>query len=199
MDTKDRIERAAETLIRKNGVSGLTMRGLAAEASVALKTPYNLYGSKTAVLIALLNQATSALMTALAADESSFSLGKLFSALDCLEEFYGADETYYRSIFWAVMTSDHPEERSAAHANIVELVTLMVNEALSARELKQQANAKDLGEQLGLNLLANMGSWAGGHLSIKDTVKHTKSVWLALLLPYASKKSVAGLKAIQLS
>ncbi|MEO0437285.1 MAG: TetR/AcrR family transcriptional regulator [Pseudomonadota bacterium] len=188
VSARKRVLSTAESIIRSNGVDALTMRRLANEASVALKTPYNLFGSKTGVLLDLLNQATIALVENLATDQDEPAVIQLFKALVTLETFYADDEEYYRTIFWAVMTSDHPEERAAAHANIVALVTLKIKEASSNGELKQSAGPMELGEQLGLNLLANLGSWAGGHLSIQVTIAHTRTVWAALLTPLASRK-----------
>lgn len=193
--TRERVENAADSIIRNEGVEKLTMRRLAQEADVALKTPYNLFGSKTGVLIALLDRATSALVEKLLADSSALVLKQTFNALSTLERFYTADEAYYRMIFWAVMTSEHPDERAAAHANIVDLVSAKIAEAHAAKELRAQTDIALLGEQLGLNLLANLGSWAGGHLSMRDTIKHTTTVWHALLLPHMTKRSRLALAA----
>ena len=43
---------AARDLIRETGNAGLSMRGLAARAGVSLATPYNLFGSKRAIVVA---------------------------------------------------------------------------------------------------------------------------------------------------
>lgn len=193
VSARERIEKAAEEIIRTEGINGLTMRHLAETAEVALKTPYNLYGSKTGVLLTLLDRTTNALLIELLSDDSPLVLQKLFNALAALGRFYSEDEDYLRLIFWAVMTSNHPEERAAAHANIVAIVSANITEAHAEKELKPKVEPAVLGEQLGLNLLANLGSWAGGHLSMGATIAHTKSVWLALIAPHATKKSEATL------
>ena len=103
-------------------------------------------------------------------------------------------------IFWAVMTSEHQEERTAAHANIINLVSAKVIEARAAKELRAPTDVTLLGEQLGLNLLANLGSWAGGHLSMQDTIRHTTTVWRALLVPHMTKRSRLALtESLELS
>ncbi|MEM1401908.1 MAG: TetR/AcrR family transcriptional regulator [Pseudomonadota bacterium] len=199
MSTKERIEKAAEGIIRTQGIDGLTMRHLAETAEVALKTPYNLYGSKTGVLLALLDRTTNALLLELMSDDSPLVLQKLFNALATLGRFYSEDEDYLRLIFWAVMTSNHPQERAAAHANIVAIVSANITEAHAEKELSPKLEPAILGEQLGLNLLANLGSWAGGHLSMEATISHTKSVWLALIAPQATKKAKTTLAAYSAS
>ncbi|MEM6914298.1 MAG: TetR/AcrR family transcriptional regulator, partial [Pseudomonadota bacterium] len=117
-DNRQRIAHAAEQIIREHGVGGLTMRRLADAANVALKTPYNLYGSKTAVLIALLEAATAPLIADLDGEEGGSMLLKLIDILHKTGETFAADESYFRDIFWEVMTSDHPEPRPAPHERI---------------------------------------------------------------------------------
>jgi AcrR family transcriptional regulator len=53
---------AAETLIRRTGGTDFTMVELAEQAELSPATPYNLFGSKTAILYTLLNRALSILM-----------------------------------------------------------------------------------------------------------------------------------------
>jgi AcrR family transcriptional regulator len=47
---------AAEALIRKTGTTEFSMQTLANKAKLSLATPYNLFGSKSAILYALLNR-----------------------------------------------------------------------------------------------------------------------------------------------
>ena len=178
----DRILAAADAIIRHQGVTGLTMRGLADAASVALKTPYNVFGSKTGVLIALLDRVNTDLLNDLAVAEDQPVLIGLLETLDQIRRFYARDEHYYRGIFWEIMISDHPEAKTAAHANIIAIVTDRMQTAHAAGELTTTADPIALGGQLGLNLLATMGTWAGGQLSIADTMAHTRLMWISVLL-----------------
>ena len=182
LDLGQRIADAADRIIRSEGVGKLTMRRLAQEAGVALKTPYNLYGSKTGVLIALLNNATAPLLVSLEQEEGGPVVLSLVGVLDSTKTIFGQHETYFREIFWEVMTSDQPEARAVAHARITNIVIARIGSAKEAGEFSQSVTPDALGGQLGLNLLANMGSWAGGHLSIEEAMDHTKAVWLPLLL-----------------
>src|SRR5262249_32484158 len=52
-ERRGRIPDAAAQLIRATGGTGLSMRTLAERAEVSLATPYNLFGSKGGVLMAL--------------------------------------------------------------------------------------------------------------------------------------------------
>ncbi len=85
---RDRITRAAETIIRSDGVAKLTMRRLAREAGVALKTPYNLFESKAGVLIALLSTAIESLIEDLGPDDKGGAIADLAESLEEIREFF---------------------------------------------------------------------------------------------------------------
>ena len=53
-ERRRRIITAARDLIRETGDMGLSMRAIAARANVSLSTPYNLFGSKRAIVVAVL-------------------------------------------------------------------------------------------------------------------------------------------------
>ena len=53
-ERRRRIVAAARDLIRETGDAGLSMRAIAARANVSLTTPYSLFGSKRAIVIAVL-------------------------------------------------------------------------------------------------------------------------------------------------
>lgn len=184
-DIQTRIVRAADTIIRDGGAAKLTMRRLAEEAGVALKTPYNIYGSKTGVMIAVLNDAVAPLVAGLGHESDGFVVTDLLAILESTKTVFGQHEAYFRELFWAVMTSDHPEARAVAHGRITQIVIDRVAAAKKAGELGEHVVPDALGGQLGLNLLANMGSWAGGHLTIAEAMDHTKAVWVSLLLVVA--------------
>ncbi|MEM9572961.1 MAG: TetR/AcrR family transcriptional regulator [Pseudomonadota bacterium] len=192
-ETRDKIERAAERIIRSEGASGLTMRRLADEAQVALRSPYNLYGSKTGLLIALLDRVNAALFQDLGSGDQEWVLIEMIQTLDQTQKFYEVDEEYHRGIFWEIMISDHPEAREDGHSNIVRIVTEFALRAKEAGELRDHVDPIVLGEQLGLSLLSTMGSWAGGNLTMAQTIAHTKLVWISILQLAAESEPAAAL------
>ena len=71
-ERRQRILDAARSLIVKRGVPGLTMRGLARESGLAVKTLYNLWGGQDAILRALVGQAmTQAGLRSFSGNDSS--------------------------------------------------------------------------------------------------------------------------------
>ena len=71
------IVKAARALIRENAETGFSMRSLAERAGLSLVTPYNLFGSKQAVLQAVLDEDLEFFSQHIAAFEE-----------DCLDVFF---------------------------------------------------------------------------------------------------------------
>lgn len=179
---RTRILTAAETILRDEGSAHLTMRGLADKADVALRTLYNLYGSKTAILIALLNQTTDLMVASLKPEPTGGVIAEALDMPSLIQLGFGSDEPYFRALFWQIMTSGQDEERAEAHERIIDIVIGRMHLGESAAELRPETDPSLLGRQLGLNLLSNLGSWAGGLMSLEDAMHHTQAVWASLLL-----------------
>ncbi len=92
---------AARDLIRETGNAGLSMRALAARAGVSLATPYNLFGSKRAIILAVLED-VRAWRQRFSTLPSTDPLERIFSAVDLTAEFYVADRDFYK-VLWAAV------------------------------------------------------------------------------------------------
>ena len=109
-ERRKRIIRAAHDLIRETGNTGLSMRALAARAGVSLATPYNLFGSKRAILLAVLDDIRE-FLDRFAHLKSTDPLERLFGALDICVDIYVDDPAFYRTI-WAALFDPSDEFRS---------------------------------------------------------------------------------------
>jgi AcrR family transcriptional regulator len=109
-ERRRRIIHAARDLIRETGNTGLSMRALAARAGVSLATPYNLFGSKRAILLSVLDDIREYLdrFRHLRATDP---LQRLFGALDICVDFYVADPLFDRTV-WAALFDPSDEFRS---------------------------------------------------------------------------------------
>jgi AcrR family transcriptional regulator len=105
-ERRRQIIQAARDLIRETGNAGLSMRGLAARAGVSLATPYNLFGSKRAIVVAVL-QDVREFQERFSTLQATDPLENIFAALDLSLQFYVGDPTFYRTL-WAALfdTSD---------------------------------------------------------------------------------------------
>lgn len=182
-----RIRAAAEDIIRNEGMDRLTMRHLAEEAGVSLRTPYNLFGSKTDVLVALIDGAR------LNPDESSVAhdtvLETLLSALDRAELFFEKDEYFYRAVFREIMISDDPDVREDAVARIVNIGKFLIAQAVAQGELEGTTDTDSLGKHLAIQLTAVLGMWASGFFSNHESIAHVRRGWCGVLLNHCSDEA----------
>lgn len=100
-ERRGRIIHAARDLIRETGNAGLSMRALAARAGVSLATPYNLFGSKRAIVLAVLDDVRE-FQGRFAGVRSTDPLERLFTAVDMAVAFYVDDPTFYKTLWAAV-------------------------------------------------------------------------------------------------
>jgi AcrR family transcriptional regulator len=105
-ERRQRIIQAAQELIRETGNAGLSMRVLAARAGVSLATPYNLFGSKRAIVLALL-QDVREFHDRFALLRATDPLERIFTAVELEIEIHLADPKLYKTMWAAVFdTSD---------------------------------------------------------------------------------------------
>jgi len=112
-ERRRRIILAARDLIRESGEAGLSMRALATRAGVSLATPYNLFGSKRAILLSVLDDIRG-FLERFAELRTTDPLERLFSAVDICMEFYVADPVFYRRV-WAALFDPSDEFRSQVY------------------------------------------------------------------------------------
>lgn len=111
-ERRSRIIKAARDLIRETGDAGLSMRALAARAGVSLATPYNLFGSKRAVLVAVLED-IKGFGTRFASFRSLDPLDRILRAAQLAVSYYEADPVFYRALWTSILAASASEERSA--------------------------------------------------------------------------------------
>lgn len=190
-----RICAAAQEIIRREGMDKLTMRRLAEQAGVSLRTPYNLFGSKTDVLIALLEEAEFHLSPLAAVEAAGSAVDQLLDALARIETFFAKDEEYYRGIYDAIMTSDHPEARSAGVTRAIATTQSLAAQATAQGELAPTTDSMALGRHLAIQLLAVLGMWGAGLLSNRESIAQIRRGWLAELLLHAGDTARSALVA----
>lgn len=99
---KQKILVAARTLLDENGLS---MRSLALEAGVSLKTPYNLFGSKHNLLTCLMDTDLEDYRKKVEKLASKDPIQKIYDSLDLAIDIYRREETFYKGLFFAALDS----------------------------------------------------------------------------------------------
>ena len=105
IERRRRIIEAARSLIRETGNAGLSMRALAARAGVSLATPYNLFGSKRAIVLAVLDDVRE-FQERFAHLKSSDPIERIFAAVHLALEYYKDDPRFYKTLWAAVFGAD---------------------------------------------------------------------------------------------
>src|SRR4051794_681680 len=100
-ERRERIVRAAREPIRETGDTGLSMRALARRAGVSLTTPYNLFGSKRAIVLGAL-QDNRAFAEGMGKYSSAGVLERIFGALTVASRIYVSDQRSYMALFQAL-------------------------------------------------------------------------------------------------
>jgi len=111
-ERRQRIIAAARDLIRETGDAGLSMRAIAARAGVSLSTPYNLFGSKRAILVAVMGDIQD-FFVRFAETRSAGPVERIFQALTLSIRYYAEDPDFYRTLWTGMFDMSGKEVRAA--------------------------------------------------------------------------------------
>lgn len=103
-ERRRRIVEAARALIRETGDTGLSMRAIAARAEVSLATPYNLFGSKRGVVMAVLEDVRE-FQEQFAALKDQSAIERIFSAIRITLAYHEQDPDFYRALWASLLDS----------------------------------------------------------------------------------------------
>lgn len=189
---RQRIVRAARDLIRETGDTDLPMRLLAQRAGVSTATAYNLFGSKRAVVLAVLEDERD-FAARFEALEAETSLDRIFAAHALAFGYYVADPDFYRTLWRALLNSSGPDttglatpERLAQTRAIwLGLLGAAVADGFLAPPMPLPLLERTLSHMAGGALLA----WTMGGL---ETARLAASVGLGLALCLAGIATPAG-------
>lgn len=183
-ERRHRIIQAAHELIRETGNAGLSMRALAARAGVSLATPYNLFGSKRAIIWAVLDDVRE-YQDRFAKLRPTDPIERIFTALELALEFYKKDHKFYKALWAAVfdLTDDVRSDIFNPQRNAFWL--RLLSDAVEAGAVVKGVDAYLLLQQLDFILRSAMFGWVVGEIPQK---KLTPTVFCgtALLLKGAA-------------
>ena len=179
-ERRRRIIHAARDLIRETGNAGLSMRALAAKAGVSLATPYNLFGSKRAIVLAVLDDVRE-YQDRFAHLRSTDPLERLFAAVDMAIEFYVDDPQFYKTLWASVFDASddvrseiYNQARNAFWRNLVKA-------AAKAGVIAPGVNVEFLFKALDRSFGAAMLEWVVGELppeQLAPTIRYSYALIL---------------------
>lgn len=111
-ERRARIVQAARDLLRESGGAEVSMRAIAARAGVSQATPYNLFGSKRAVLVSVLEDIRD--FGKSFANTANFGpFERLLHAAALAVGYYERDPDFYRVLWLNLLGNQGGEDRSA--------------------------------------------------------------------------------------
>lgn len=171
---RQKILAAARDLLCEGGLEALSMRDLALRAQVSSRTPYNLFGSKTDVLMGLLDEPMQRLWQDLPQPTDKSLLLFALSLVKKVYALYEPEIDYYREIYWGLMSSAHQEVRLAAVERARQLALPFALQAIANGELAKNTPAEAMADHLVLTVAGLLGLWASNLISGPELVDHVR-------------------------
>ncbi len=112
-ERRSRIVRAARDLIRETGDTDLSMRMIAKRAGVSLTTPYNLFGSKRAVVLAVFEDERD-FVVRFSRLKAANAIDRIFDANDLGMSYFIEDPDFYRTLWKALLNTQGADSTGLA-------------------------------------------------------------------------------------
>jgi AcrR family transcriptional regulator len=183
-ERRSRIVRAARDLIRETGDTELSMRMIAKRAGVSLTTPYNLFGSKRAVVLAVFEDERD-FVERFARLEAANAIDRIFDAHDLAMSYFIEDPEFYKTLWKALLNTQGadstglatPERLARNRAAWRALIEAAQDEGLADRMVTSDTLERALSNAANGAMLA----WAMGALAT-PTLAATAALGYALAL-----------------
>lgn len=167
------IVRAARCLMQETGQPGFSMRALAEQAGVSIATPYNLFGSKQAVMYAVLDADLAEFrehLEGIKADE----LEVFFQAVSLAAAHYAAEPGFYRAVLFAAYNDGGTEFRAMFSGPRHGMWRRMVSNAIAAGVLDEAVEANSFAANLGHVFFSCLLEWVNGLLTLEEMEARVK-------------------------
>jgi len=163
----------ARKLMQVREVSDFSMRTLAEVAGVSSATPYALFGSKQAVIAAVMDTDFADFMTALTAEPNQ-GLDVFFRLVDVTAELFEKNPGYYSTGAQAIQATT--DQTLTSHFSLPRhgLFKDLVSDAIQRGEICHQINPDSLALNLGHQFYGWIQAWAKGNITLPDMVARTK-------------------------
>jgi AcrR family transcriptional regulator len=191
---RDKITAAARFLIQ-SGESGFRMRALAEEAGVSIATPYNLFGSKRAILAAVMDADLSRFKETLARQNAD-SLSMFSKTVSIARELIEMDPQFYKNV---MLTADAraPETDRARLLHWQQLI----DNAVADGFILTFADSMALATHLRQLFTMSFSRWARDEVTLKEAeaqVNYAITLSLAgVATPTSKQRLQSGLRTYQ--
>ena len=193
-ERRERILEAARKLIRQTVSTDWSMRLLAERAEVSLATPYNLFGSKTGVLYALLNKSLDEVERAAHEFSSADPVERMLEVAGIAADVYARDSAFYRPLSQFLLGARDVVHRPKFIARSLERWNRTVQAGIRHGLLPPTTPAELLARQLMLSFVGALELWI--HEEIDEEAFRAQSLYGAMLLLLAYAELTARVRLV---
>lgn len=184
---------SARALMRASGDTAFSMRALAEQAGVSIATPYNLFGSKHAILVAVLDADLAAYQARLEQLHAD-GVDVLFEAIAIMRDMLASEPDFYRNVIAAVSVDGGPELRFVFSGPRYALWKKLLKDATEAGLLADAMDPDAFTITLSQLMYANVQEWALGFLDLAEMDARIRYGLALLLTAVATDASRAALQ-----
>jgi len=196
---REKIIIAAREIISFQGLDKLTMRYLAEKAGVSSRTPYNLFESKTDILVAIMFDAVKHMGLPPTDNANQLVIEQLILLPDLVKDFLANEHDFYRDVLWGIISSDSKLTRDTATTAITGIISTLVIAAVNQKECSDKLKVEILSTHLITQFLAIIGMWGGSQLALDQAIANIQFGWVNTLQPYSTRKSKSWLSQAQVT
>lgn len=180
---------AAHELIAQGGMAGLSMRRLAEQAEVSIRTIYNLVGSQSDILEAIIKVPMQRLIDNVAAIPPSAPLERLDTIVCGSVENFIDDPQFYRSAWVAVNHLPEFDYQSWLKGQAVPLFSANVEQAMKSGMLRTDISPGFIGEQIFYTTNKAFHDWSMGFSNNDEFRERAASALYICLLAVSTEQS----------
>lgn len=153
--------------MQETGQPGFSMRALAEAAGVSIATPYNLFGSKQAVMYAVLDADLAEYQEQLENLDAD-QLDVFFEAVSLAASLYSDEPGFYRAVLFAAYNDGGTEFRAMFSGPRHAMWRRLVNNATAAGLLDEAVEANSFAMNLGHIFFSCIIEWVNGLLTLEE-------------------------------
>ena len=193
-DRRVRILNAAEALIRETGNTDFTVATLAERAVLSGPTPYNLFGSKAAILYALLNRSLDPVVAVESrARGVKDPVARVLAAANLAADLFVNDPVFYRPLYQFLLGVGDALQRPAFLQRSLEFWQRAVGELMESGQFPLATQRNGLARMLVMNFVAALELWVHQELDHEQFRAQVLYGAAMLMLGFASEQQRSGL------
>ncbi len=171
---------AARSLMQQRGDTGFSMRALADAAGVSIATPYNLFGSKQAVMFAVLDSDLERFARGLEKLEAD-ELEIFFEAVSLATGAYAAEPKFHKAVLFAVYSDGGRDYRAMFSGPRLGFWKNLVDRAINAGVITPAIDSAAFALALSHLFFSCILEWVSGELSVRELETRTHYGFTLLL------------------